>query len=116
MCIAIVAISAISAEKWLLLLRAAAPAGVVRRRDRFRVVGLGRLLVLLFHQDLGAALTTTAYLSRCRSLPVSTAAHSILLERGLDIVAMLVRVPASALFAAGPIGPPVVTMSTEKVD
>lgn len=105
--IATVAITAISAEKWRLILRAAAPASVFRRRDLFRVVGLGRLLGLLFHQDLGAALTATAYLSRGRSLPVSTAAHSILLERGLDIVAMLVLVPASALFAAGLIGAPV---------
>ena len=99
--LATAAIGVLSAEKWRAAIEVTTLEAAPRTLELFRVVTAGRLVGQLFHQDVGAAVTQTAYLNRGRGVPAGTAALSVLLDRALDALALLALLPASALYATG---------------
>lgn len=67
----------------------------------FRVVVVGLALGLVVSVDVGSASSRVVFLVRNKRMSLERAGFSTLFDRGLDVVVLLVGVPASLLFVTG---------------
>jgi uncharacterized protein (TIRG00374 family) len=102
--IATVLLMALSALKWWLLVSGIHPDVSFPPFDFFRVVVIGATVGMVIPQDLAAISSRVTYLRGIRSLSLENSTYSVLLDRWLDLIALLLLVPVSILYVVGFLG------------
>lgn len=94
-----------AALRWDLVLRALLPGYQFPLGTSLRVVLLGLALGQVTTTDVGSASSRLVYLTQGRQVPLGQASYSVLLDRWLDVLVLLLLIPASALALPGILSP-----------